>query len=311
MNKVQYEIQRDGKQPHHNQKRIVDFILHLQNIEGLADNTCRSYQTDLTLFAEFLAAQGELTLEETHDKHIHNYLHSRVQQGITTTTNARIQSSLKRFFHYLVNEKIIDTPPTEHIKPPKTARKIPHSLSETDVEALINAPDVSTVMGLRDRTMLEVLYATGLRVSELINIQLFDFDLNAGVLKVMGKGSKERLLPLGEIAHDWLIQYLQHRETLLQRRPSNHLFLSKRGQGMTRQTFWYAIKRHAQTADIQSELSPHTLRHAFATHLLNNGADLRSVQTLLGHSNVSTTQIYTHVANTRLTELYKKHHPRG
>ncbi len=296
-----------------NDRLITDFILHLQNIEGLSENTCQSYQNDLSIFSRFITDEySDISLTAISPKHINHYLVYRVQDGITQTTNARIQSSLKRFFKYLILEKHIEDNPTTQIKRPKSGRKIPKSLSENAVEDLLNAPDVSTIIGLRDKTMLEILYATGLRVSELINIRLFDFDLNAGVLKVMGKGSKERLLPLGEIAHDWLLKYLSQRELLLQRSPSDFLFLSKRGSGMTRQTFWHAIKRHAEMAGIpKEELSPHTLRHAFATHLINHGADLRIVQTLLGHSNVSTTQIYTHVANARLQEVYKKHHPRG
>lgn len=293
-----------------NDLMIKDFILHLENVEGLSKNTCQSYHNDLVIFNHYLTEQSlSVTVVCTQD--ISNYLAKRVSEGISTTTNARIQSSLKRFYRFLVMEKHIEHNPTDAIKRPKPPKKIPKSLSEDDVEALLNAPDIAHVIGLRDKTMLEMLYATGLRVSELINIRLFDYDLNAGVLKVMGKGNKERILPLGELAHDWLIQYLSQREQLLQRSPSDFLFLSKRGQGMTRQTFWHAIKRHAVTAEINTELSPHTLRHAFATHLLNHGADLRVVQMLLGHSNVSTTQIYTHVANARLTALHKKHHPRG
>lgn len=293
-----------------NTQLIEDFILHLANVEGLTHNTCQSYHNDLVIFNDYLNQQA-LSVKQVQAQEISHYLTQRVSEGITSTTNARIQSSLKRFYRFLMIEKHITHNPTDAIKRPKPTKKIPQSLSESDVEALLKAPDISQIIGLRDKTMLEVLYATGLRVSELINIRLFDYDLNAGVLKVMGKGNKERLLPLGELAHDWLMHYLSQREQLLQRRPSDYLFLSKRGQGMTRQTFWYAIKRHAVTADIQTELSPHTLRHAFATHLLNHGADLRVVQLLLGHSNVSTTQIYTHVANTRLKQLHQQHHPRG
>lgn len=294
-----------------NDALITDFILHLQNVEGLADNTCRSYANDLLQFARFLAVR-ELALTDVDAADIGDYLAVRISHdSISTTTNARIQSSLKRFYKFLLHEKHVEDNPTTALKRPKSGRRLPKSLSERDVEALLTAPDIATVLGLRDKAMLEILYATGLRVSELINIRLFDYDLNAGVLKVMGKGSKERLLPLGEHAHEWLLRYLGEREQLLQRRPSDVLFLSKRGQGMTRQTFWYAIKRYAKDADISVELSPHTLRHAFATHLLNHGADLRIVQLLLGHSNVSTTQIYTHVANARLSELHQQHHPRG
>lgn len=291
-----------------NEHLIQDFILHLQQGEGLAENTWRAYANDLHMFTQFLNDKSVCSVESSE---ISTYLSQRVSEGITTTTNARIQSSLKRFYRFLVDEKHIEENPTACLKRPKQGLRLPKSLSENDVEALLQAPDIGTAIGLRDRTMLEVLYATGLRVSELVQIRLFDYDLNAGVLKVMGKGSKERLLPLGEHAHDWLVRYLAERESLLQQSPCDVLFLSKRGRGMTRQTFWHAIKRHANTADIQASLSPHTLRHAFATHLLNNGADLRIVQLLLGHSSVSTTQIYTHVANARLEALHKKHHPRG
>lgn len=289
---------------------IKDFVLHLASVEGLAKNTCQSYHNDLSIFNHYLT-ERQVILTEVSTQHISDYLFFRVQEGISSTTNARIQSSLKRFYRYLVHEKYIDMNPADAIKRPRSSRKVPQSLSEADVEALLQAPDLSSPIGLRDKAMLEVLYATGLRVSELINIRLFDYDLNASVLKVMGKGSKERLLPLGEYAHDWITRYLSQRDQLLQRQSSDFLFLSKRGQGMTRQTFWYAIKRHALQADIQADLSPHTLRHAFATHLLNHGADLRIVQMLLGHSSVSTTQIYTHVANERLKKLHQQHHPRG
>lgn len=291
-----------------NERLIDDFILHLQQVEGLAENTCLAYANDLLRFVQFAPERDvcKVTVED-----LSNYLSHRVSEGISATTNARIQSSLKRFYRFLIDEKYLEENPATLLKRPRQGQRLPKSLSEGDVEALLAAPDISTLIGLRDRTMLEVLYATGLRVSELVQISLFDYDLNAGVLKVMGKGDKERLLLLGEHAHDWLLRYLSEREQLLQRRPSNILFLSKRGQGMTRQTFWHAIKRHASTAEISTPLSPHTLRHAFATHLLNHGADLRSVQLLLGHSSVSTTQIYTHVANARLEALHKQHHPRG
>lgn len=287
---------------------IDDFILYLQQNEGLTDNTCRSYATDLNLFVQFLDGTDVRSIDQTQ---LSDYLALRVKGGISATTNARIQSSLKRFYRYLLQENHINDNPAAQLTRPQQGRRLPKSLSTQDIEALLAAPDTTTVLGLRDRTMLELLYATGLRVTELISIRLHDYDLNAGVLKILGKGNKERILPMGEHALDWLTSYLATREQLLQRSPCDKLFLSKRGQGMTRQTFWYAIKRHAQSADITAPLSPHTLRHAFATHLLNHGADLRIVQLLLGHSNVSTTQIYTHIANARMQSIHRQHHPRG
>lgn len=289
---------------------ITDFILHLESVEGLSKNTRQSYQSDLQVFALYLQTQNS-TLQTANTQIISNYLFARASEGITPTTSSRIQSALKRFYSYLISEEVLDSNPVSQIKRPKSNRKIPHSLTEDEVSALLLAPDLSTAIGLRDRAMLEVLYATGLRVSELIGLELHEIDTGAGVLKVMGKGSKERLLPLGEHAVDWLEQYLAVRVTLLNKRLTNAVFLSLRGQQMTRQTFWHAIKKHAANADITKELSPHTLRHAFATHLLNHGADLRVVQLLLGHSDISTTQIYTHVANVRLQNLHQHHHPRG
>ncbi len=291
-----------------NYRYIEDFILHLQQHERLAENTCRAYENDLLKFVQFLE---EGALHTVNKEQISAYISYRINEGISTATNARIQCSLKRFYGYLVDENHILSNPTKQLKRPKQGQRLPKSLSQKDVEALLQAPNITTVLGLRDRAMLEVLYATGLRVTELLEIRLYDCDFNAGVLKVMGKGNKERLLPLGEHAHDWLVKYLSEREQLLQKSPSDRLFLSNRGRGMTRQTFWYAIKRYAKDAKISVALSPHTLRHAFATHLLNNGADLRSVQLLLGHSSVSTTQIYTHVANARLQAMHQQHHPRG
>ncbi len=291
-----------------NYRYIEDFILHLQQHERLAENTCRAYENDLLKFVQFLE---EGALHAVNKEQISAYISYRINEGISTATNARIQCSLKRFYGYLVDENHILNNPTKQLKRPKQGQRLPKSLSQKDVEALLQAPNITTVLGLRDRAMLEVLYATGLRVTELLEIRLDDCDFNAGVLKVMGKGNKERLLSLGDHAHDWLLKYLSEREQLLQKSPSDRLFLSNRGRGMTRQTFWYAIKRYAKDAKISVALSPHTLRHAFATHLLNNGADLRSVQLLLGHSSVSTTQIYTHVANARLQAMHQQHHPRG
>jgi integrase/recombinase XerD len=228
------------------------------------------------------------------------------------TSTSRAISSLKRLFRYLLRQNKIATDPTLQIATPKLPRNLPKSLTEEDVELLLNAPDVQVPLGMRDRTMLEVLYASGLRVSELVNLTMAQISLDMGVARVVGKGSKERLVPLGEEALDWVKRYLSEcRPALLANRLSNALFVTHRGEAMTRQMFWYLIKKHAKNGGLHKPLSPHTLRHAFATHLLNHGADLRVVQMLLGHSDISTTQIYTHVARERLKALHAMHHPRG
>jgi integrase/recombinase XerD len=216
-------------------------------------------------------------------------------------------SSLKRYYRWCVRERRIEADPTLRLDPPKRTPRFPRTLSEADVEALLAAPDATTPLGLRDRAMLEALYATGLRVSELVGMKLFEVDLQAGVVRVMGKGSKERLVPLGEEAAAWIAKYLKERK----RAASDTLFITERGSGMTRQAFWHLIRRYGARAIPGKKLSPHVLRHAFATHLINHGADLRVVQLLLGHADISTTQIYTHVARERLKQLHAKHHPRG
>jgi integrase/recombinase XerD len=227
-------------------------------------------------------------------------------------TVSRRLSALRRFYRYLIRENIVAKDPTSALKAPRLGRRLPRSLSETDVEALLHAPHTQSVLGLRDRTMLEVLYATGLRVSELVGMTLSEINQQQGVVRVIGKGGKERLVPFGETAQIWVERYLREaRGELVRRQMSEVVFPSTRGGAMTRQAFWYAIKKYARRAGIDSSLSPHTLRHAFATHLLNHGADLRVVQMLLGHSDISTTQIYTHVAAQRLKDLHAQHHPRG
>ena len=236
----------------------------------------------------------------------------RLQQGYQARSTARLLSALRTFYRYLLRERLIHEDPTLQVELPQLGKPLPKSLSEAEVEALLAAPDIAEPLGLRDRAMLEVLYACGLRVSELVALSLEQINLRQGVLRVLGKGSKERLVPLGEEALIWLQRYqAEARGLLLAGRPSSVLFPSQRGEQMTRQTFWHRIKLHARHADILKPLSPHTLRHAFATHLLNHGADLRVVQLLLGHSDLSTTQIYTHVAKARLQALHAAHHPRG
>lgn len=292
-------------------QQIENFLERLWLLDGLSDNTCAAYRTDLRQFAAWLA-QRQLDMQQVQSEHLLEYLAWRLQLGYKASSSARFLSAVRRFYQQALERGEILHDPSALVDMPKTARSLPDTLSEADVEALLAAPDVQQPLGLRDRCMLEVLYATGLRVSELVGLRLDEISLRQGVVRVMGKGSKERLVPLGEQALDWLEQYLvQGRPLLLGGKPSDVVFPSQRGQQMTRQTFWYRIRQHAQIAGIHKPLSPHTLRHAFATHLLNHGADLRVVQMLLGHSDLSTTQIYTHVAQTRLQALHARHHPRG
>jgi integrase/recombinase XerD len=281
--------------------------------DGLSRNTLESYRRDLSKFAAWLHTQRGVSILETTPADIQGFLaHLYTQQKAKATSTSRAISSLKRLFRYQLRQNKILTDPTLQIATPKLPRSLPKSLTEEDVELLINAPDVNTPLGMRDRTMFEVLYATGLRVSELVSLSVAQVSLDMGVVRVMGKGSKERLVPLGEEALDWLQKYLKEmRPVLLASRLSDAMFVTQRGEAMTRQMFWYLIKKHAKHGGIHKPLSPHTLRHAFATHLLNHGADLRVVQMLLGHSDISTTQIYTHVARERLKALHAKHHPRG
>jgi integrase/recombinase XerD len=268
--------------------------------DGLSKNTIGSYRADLLQLLAFLKNKD---LAQVAEADLFGFLGSRKGKA---TSQARMVSTLKRFYQYLLRERLVASDPTLKLDPPKRAPRFPKSLSETDVEALLAAPDTATDLGLRDRAMLETLYATGLRVSELIALKTFEVNLNAGVVRVMGKGSKERLVPLGEEAVDWILQYMKSRK-----KTSDTLFITARGAGMTRQAFWQLIGRYGRRAIPGKKLSPHVLRHAFATHLINHGADLRVVQMLLGHADISTTQIYTHVARERLKALHAKHHPRG
>ena len=281
--------------------------------QGLARNTLSSYRGDLVQFAAWLSERGKKSLLESDRADIQSYLAVRIMRDHTKPrTTARLLSSMKRFYQYALREGKIQIDPTLQIAAPKLSRLLPKSLSEADVEALLNAPDVEVPLGLRDRAMLETLYASGLRVSELIGLRVVQVSLDMAVVKTLGKGAKERLAPIGEQALDWLSRYLREaRPYLLSGKSSDALFVTARGRAMSRQAFWYLIKRHAVIAGIDKPLSPHTLRHAFATHLINHGADLRVVQLLLGHADISTTQIYTHVARERLKQLHAKHHPRG
>jgi integrase/recombinase XerD len=280
--------------------------------EGLSDNTQKAYVSDLALFCAWLRSQRHIGLTETQGGDIEAYLALKFQQNVSHRTSARIISSLRKFYAWCLRLGKLTYDPCAGLQSPHIGKPLPHTLTERDVEDLLSAPDISTPLGLRDRAMLEVLYATGLRVTELITLRIGQFNLRQGVVRVIGKGSKDRLVPLGEEAETWLGRYFSEaRPEILGGRQCDDLFVTERGAGMTRQAFWLLIKRHAFTAGIHKHLSPHTLRHAFATHLLNHGADLRVVQLLLGHSDLSSTQIYTHVAQERLKELHSRCHPRG
>ena len=280
--------------------------------DGLARNTLQSYRQDIGQFGAWLAARRGLHLLDAGKADLLEYLAYRVKGRSRVGTTARLLSSLKRFYRYAVREGRIDADPTLTIAAPKLVRSVPKSLTEADVERLLAAPDARTDLGLRDRAMLELLYATGLRVSELVDLTVAQVSQDMGVVRVMGKGAKERIVPLGEEALAWLARYLSAgRASLLGKRTSHALFVTARGGGMTRQAFWHLIRRYGRAAGIAAPISPHVLRHAFATHLINHGADLRVVQLLLGHSDISTTQIYTHVARERLKQLHAQHHPRG
>ncbi len=291
---------------------IQQFLDSLWLEKGLSQNTLESYGGDLRTFAAWLDGNGQ-SIIGVRRKDILSYLSYRMARGLKSRSTARCLSCLRNLYRYLLRENRITEDPTLQIDNPKLGRPLPATLSEHDVENLLAAPNLDTSVGFRDRTMLEVLYACGLRVSELVNLKLTEINLRQGVIRIVGKGSKERLVPLGEEAISWITRYLAECRNALLKQNLNQdiVFPSNRGSPMTRQAFWYRIKDHARTADIQKKLSPHTLRHAFATHLLNHGADLRVVQLLLGHSDLSTTQIYTHVAQQRMKELHQAHHPRG
>jgi len=291
---------------------LIDRFLDALWMErGLSKNTLTAYRSDLQKLALWLAIHQQ-TLMGVGRNDLLAYLAHRVAVGIHARSSARILSTMRRLYRYLVREGELSEDPSAQIESPKLGRPLPKTLTEDEVERLLNAPDVASPLGLRDRAMLEVLYATGLRVSELVELEIARVSLSQGVVRVIGKGSKERLVPLGEEALEWIEQYqAEARPGLLKGKISSALFVTRRGGAMTRQAFWYLIKRHALDVSINKPLSPHVMRHAFASHLLNHGADLRVLQMLLGHSDLSTTQIYTHVARERLKELHAVHHPRG
>ncbi|MDN3383114.1 site-specific tyrosine recombinase XerD [Pseudoalteromonas sp. APC 3358] len=291
-----------------NSDYLETFLDSLYLEQGVSENTLSAYRSDLDKFCLFLKGENLMTVTGLD---VESYLAHRVDLGLKPRSTARSISALKRFYQYFVREKLISDTPMLNISQPKAGQSLPKTLSEAEVEALLNAPNNEEPMGLRDKAMLELLYATGLRVSELVGLRMEQINLRQAVVFVKGKGNKERLVPLGEEAMYWLEQFLKGGRAQMIKHATDFVFPSKRGVGMTRQTFWHRIKHYAILAAVESPLSPHTMRHAFATHLLNHGADLRVVQMMLGHSDLSTTQIYTHVANERLKSVHAEHHPRA
>ena len=278
---------------------------------GLSKHTVSAYETDIKLFALHLQSASNVSIKNANRADIMGFLGVRVESGGSARSAARMLSALRRFYGFLLRERFVSEDPTVLIDAPTIGRPLPSTLSETEVRKLLSAPVISTDIGLRDRAMLELLYACGLRVTELVSLNVDQVNLQQGVVRVWGKGNKERLVPMGEAASDWIERYTRDARDNLVKGLTSTLFLSLRGREMTRQSFWHRIKAHGLAAGINAHLSPHTLRHAFATHLVNNDADLRVVQLLLGHSDLSTTQIYTHVARERLKYIHAAHHPRG
>jgi integrase/recombinase XerD len=290
---------------------IDRFVDALWIEDGLARNSLDAYRRDLTLYAAWLSTEHQRALNETTETDLRAYIKERHEGSKATSSNRRL-TVFKRYFRWALREHLLTADPTLKLLMAKQIQRVPKTLSEVQVEALLAAPDVETPLGLRDRTMLELMYASGLRVSELVNLKTVHMGLGESALHVTGKGAKERLVPFGEEAHAWLLRYLaEARAVILGGQATDALFVTARGAAMTRQMFWQIIKKHAVAGGVHVPLSPHTLRHAFATHLLNHGADLRAVQMLLGHADISTTQIYTHVARERLRVLHAAHHPRG
>lgn len=295
------------------QNRIDSFVDALWLEDGLSKNTLEAYRRDLSLYAHWLGdkAQGARALDDTTEQDLLAYFSLKYDSTKATTANRRL-TVLKRYFRWGLRERFLQADPTLKLQSARQALRAPTTMSEAQVDALLAAPADDTPLGQRDRAMLELMYASGLRVSELVGLKTFHVGLNEGVLRVMGKGSKERLVPFGQVAQQWLERYLaQSRPVILAGQQTDDLFVTGYGQGMSRVMFWKLVKKYAALACIYSPLSPHTLRHAFATHLLNHGADLRAVQMLLGHADISTTTIYTHVARERLKSLHAEHHPRG
>lgn len=291
---------------------VASFLTFLQLSEGLSVNTLAAYRKDMELYCHWLHQQSISAIEEVGQHEVESYLLSLQEAGRSDKSNARMLSTLKRYYQWGVGLADFLVDPTVLIKAPKVMKSIPSVLTEQQVVDLLSSPDLTTPLGIRDRAILELMYATGLRVSEVVGLPFEQVNLSAGLVQVVGKGSKERIVPMGELAIEWIERYLREaRPLLVKQKWVDTLFVSNFGRTMTRQTLWHRVKNLAFDVGIQTHLSPHTLRHAFATHLLNHGADLRTVQLLLGHTDLSTTQIYTHVAKERLHQLHKQHHPRG
>ena len=297
----------------HSQSSIDSFIDALWLEDGLSKNTLAAYRRDLSLYAAWLAeeAQGQRSLDQTREPDLNGYFSARHSVTKATSANRRL-TVFKRYFRWALRERFISADPTLKLQSARQALRVPKVMSEAQVEALLAAPTADTALGQRDRAMLELMYASGLRVSELVGLKTFHLSLNEGVLRVMGKGNKERLVPFGQLAREAIVRYIKDgRPDILKGQQTDDLFVTSHGQGMSRVMFWMLVKKYALRAGIHSPLSPHTLRHAFATHLLNHGADLRAVQMLLGHADISTTTIYTHVARERLKKILEENHPRG
>jgi integrase/recombinase XerD len=288
---------------------VSTFLQTLQFNDGLSQNTLQAYRRDLKNYQAWLRSDDLLSVSP---QRLNDYFYQLHEQGKSAKSIARATSTLKRFYQYLIEQKLITTDPSALLKSPKLIKKIPHVLSEHQIENLLDAPDITTSLGMRDKAILELMYASGLRVSELVTLPFEQINLSAGLVQVTGKGNKERIVPIGEMAQEAIEAYVRSaRPQLVKNKWVETLFVSRLGRPMTRQTLWHRIKNLALDADIRVDLSPHGLRHAFATHLLNHGADLRTVQLLLGHEDLSTTQIYTHVAKERLQKVHQQHHPRG
>ena len=303
---------KDATTPPSDSEELIDKFLDAIWMErGLSANTLGAYRADLMTLWRGLSERS-IAIEDAEKADLLEFIAKRVESGAKPRSTARQLSSFRRFFRYIMREGMRDDDPTAEIEMPRIGRSLPKTLTEEEVDSLLHAPNTDEPLGHRDRAMLELLYATGLRVSELINLQLSQVNFNQGVLRIVGKGDNERLIPLGDESQRWLRDFIDGpRMEILLERQTDYLFPTRRGDRMTRQAFWHIIKRYALKAGVEKKLSPHSLRHAFATHLLNRGADLRVVQLLLGHSDLSTTQIYTHVARERLKELHGQHHPRG